>query len=123
MLHPARHARLPEVVTERVRKGGFMPLDADGAARLAVQAAMAANDPLRLRAASDERREDSTQSATASGPRLLLTVREAAHALGVGRSTAYELINAGELEVVHIGRACRVPVVVVEAYVERLRRS
>jgi len=52
---------------------------------------------------------------------VLLTVREAAHALGVGRSTAYELITAGELEVVHIGRACRIPVAVVEAYVERLR--
>ena len=58
---------------------------------------------------------DSTQL-----PRLL-TVFVAARLLGVGRSTAYELIAAGELEVVHIGRSARVPVAAVDAYVERLR--
>ena len=79
-------------------------------------------DQLGVGNAGDAPRDETAQTATASGPRLLLTVREAAHALGVGRSTAYELITAGELEVVHIGRLCRIPVAVVEAYVERLRR-
>jgi excisionase family DNA binding protein len=109
-------------VRERVLDEGFIAIDADRAARSAVRTAITATDQLGLGDAADARRDDVARSATASGPRLLLTVREAAHALGVGRSTVYELINAGELEVVHIGRACRVPVAVVEAYVERLRQ-
>jgi excisionase family DNA binding protein len=101
----------------------FMALDADGAAGRSVEAAMTVTDPLRIEDAADVRSDDATLSASASGPRWLLTVWETARALGVGRSTVYELINAGELEVVHIGRACRVPIVAVEAYVERLRRA
>jgi excisionase family DNA binding protein len=53
---------------------------------------------------------------------LLLSVEEVARALGIGRSKTYELIAAGELEAVHIGRAARVPVAAVEDFVERLRR-
>lgn len=55
--------------------------------------------------------------------RILLTVREAADRLGIGRSTAYELIARGRLETVHIGRACRVPVDAVDRFVEHLRTS
>lgn len=51
---------------------------------------------------------------------LLLTIVEAARLLAVGRTTVYELIERGELRAVHIGRACRVPVVAVTDYVERL---
>lgn len=51
---------------------------------------------------------------------LLLTVVEAAAMLGVGRTTAYELIGSGQLQVVHIGRSARVPVAAVHRYVERL---
>ena len=54
---------------------------------------------------------------------LLLSVGEVARALGLGRSKTYELIAAGELEVVHIGRCARVPLDSAEAYVERLRRG
>ncbi|MDQ3570032.1 MAG: helix-turn-helix domain-containing protein [Actinomycetota bacterium] len=54
---------------------------------------------------------------------LLLSVPEAARALRLGRSKTYQLIAAGELEVVHIGRCCRVPLDSVEAYVERIRRT
>ena len=53
---------------------------------------------------------------------LLVSVREAAAILGVGRTTAYELIASGELEVVHIGRAARVPVAALDEYVATLRR-
>jgi excisionase family DNA binding protein len=53
------------------------------------------------------------------GERLLLTVVEAA-ALGVGRTTAYELIAGGKLQVVHIGRSARVPLVAVRRYVDGL---
>ncbi|HET7487750.1 MAG TPA: helix-turn-helix domain-containing protein [Acidimicrobiales bacterium] len=54
------------------------------------------------------------------GERLLLTVVEAAAMLGVGRTKAYELIAGGHLQVVHIGRAARVPVAAVHRYVEAL---
>ena len=62
-------------------------------------------------------------SGTSSLGRLLVTVADAGRMLGVGRTTAYELVRAGELDVVHIGRAARVPVDSVHAYVERLRQS
>ena len=54
-------------------------------------------------------------------PALLLSTTEAAAALSIGRSKLYELIAAGEIEVVHIGRSSRVPVDAVHAFVERLR--
>lgn len=53
---------------------------------------------------------------------LLLSIEETARALGLGRSKTYELIAAGELETVHIGRAVRVPVDAVESFVQRLRQ-
>jgi excisionase family DNA binding protein len=53
--------------------------------------------------------------------RLLVTVPEAMQAIGVGRTTLYELIAAAELELVKIGSASRVPVASIEAYVDRLR--
>lgn len=52
---------------------------------------------------------------------LLLTIEGAGKALGVGRSTIYELVHSGELDVVHIGRAARIPVDSVHEYVRRLR--
>jgi excisionase family DNA binding protein len=54
------------------------------------------------------------------GEPLLLTVVEAAAMLGVGRTTAYELIAGGKLQVVHIGRSARVPLVAVHRYVDGL---
>ncbi len=54
---------------------------------------------------------------------LLLSIEEAARALGLGRSKTYELIAVGELEVVHIGRCARVPFDAVEAFVQRLRQA
>ena len=50
--------------------------------------------------------------------RLLLDVREAAQVLGIGLSTLYELIAAGQIEVVHIGRSARVPVAALHEFVE-----
>ena len=52
---------------------------------------------------------------------LLLSVEAAGRALGVSRSTVYELIAAGDLEVVHIRRSVRVPVDAVHDFVRRLR--
>lgn len=50
---------------------------------------------------------------------VLLTIPEAARKLGIGRTLTYELIAAGELEVVHIGRAARVPLDAVSDFVAR----
>jgi excisionase family DNA binding protein len=52
---------------------------------------------------------------------LLVRVPEAARLLGLGRSTVYELIAAGDIEVVHVGRACRVPRSALDEFVERRR--
>ena len=52
---------------------------------------------------------------------LLVTVSEAADILGLGRTTIYELVNRGELQPVHIGRALRFPVAELERFVAALR--
>jgi len=54
---------------------------------------------------------------------LLLTMVEAARELSVGRTTMYELVGSGEIDVVHIGRAVRVPVAELDAFVARQCRS
>ena len=54
---------------------------------------------------------------------LLLTVPEAAKALALGRTKVYELIGAGEIEVIHIGRAVRVPAEAVAGFVARKRSA
>jgi excisionase family DNA binding protein len=53
--------------------------------------------------------------------KLLLTVDEAAHRLGIGRSHAYIYVMKGELESVKVGRSRRVPVDAIPVFVERLR--
>jgi excisionase family DNA binding protein len=50
--------------------------------------------------------------------RLLLRVEEVAETLGIGRSKTYELIAAGELPVVRLGRCVRVPAAAVRHWVE-----
>lgn len=52
--------------------------------------------------------------------RRLYPVLEAAQQLGVGRSTVYELMAAGELAVVKIGRRSLIPAESLDQYVERL---
>ncbi len=51
---------------------------------------------------------------------LLLTAAEAARALAIGRSTLYELIGAGAIDVVHIGRSARIRHRDLERFVEQL---
>jgi excisionase family DNA binding protein len=53
--------------------------------------------------------------------KLLFTPDEAAHALGIGRSKLYQLLQAGELESVHIGSCRRVTAAALSGYVERLQ--
>ena len=49
--------------------------------------------------------------------KLLLTVPQAAEALGLGRSVIYELLLTGELAGVKIGRARRIPVCSLETFI------
>ena len=52
---------------------------------------------------------------------VLLTVEEAARRLGIGRTTCFRLVLAGEIESVTVGRLRRVPADAVTAYVAKLR--
>lgn len=54
-------------------------------------------------------------------PRIVLTVEEAAHRLGIGRTLMYSLVMSGEVESVSIGRLRRVPADALHRYLERLR--
>jgi excisionase family DNA binding protein len=58
------------------------------------------------------------EAVVTADPRLL-TVRQAAQVLRLGRSTVYELIAAGELETVSIGRSGRVPLDALRAALRR----
>ena len=51
---------------------------------------------------------------------LLVSAHEAAHLLGVGRTTLYELIRAGELTSIHVGRSVRFSMYEIETYVQSL---
>lgn len=53
--------------------------------------------------------------------RLLLTVKEAAQRLALGRSFVYQLLQRGTLRSVTIGRSRRVLVSDLEEFVRRLR--
>jgi excisionase family DNA binding protein len=57
---------------------------------------------------------------TGAGPRLLLTVPEAAAALAISRSKLYELLAAGIVRSVRIDGSRRVPAEALETYVARL---
>lgn len=52
---------------------------------------------------------------------LLLKPEEAAEALGIARTRVYQLLRAGELGSVKIGKVRRIPVAALQAYVERLQ--
>jgi excisionase family DNA binding protein len=53
--------------------------------------------------------------------RRLLTITEVAEALAIGRSSVYQLIATGQLEVVHVGRSARVPDTAIDDLVDGLR--
>lgn len=51
--------------------------------------------------------------------RLLLRPREAAEAIGVGRSKVYELLASGKLPCIRVGSSVRVPVDALRAWIDR----
>ncbi|GAB2937825.1 helix-turn-helix domain-containing protein [Micromonospora sp. NPDC003197] len=52
--------------------------------------------------------------------RVVLTIEEAALRLGIGRTTMYALIKAGQIRTVTIGRLRRVPTFCIDEYVRSL---
>jgi excisionase family DNA binding protein len=63
-----------------------------------------------------------TTQSTAPVPQLLLTVEEAAEVLRLGRTTVYNLIRAGDLDSVRIGRLRRVPLEELRRFTRERRR-
>ncbi|MBM7832070.1 excisionase family DNA binding protein [Agromyces cerinus] len=55
--------------------------------------------------------------------KLMLTPEEVADALGIGRSTVYDLMRLNAITSVKIGRSRRVPVSAVREYAERLTQA
>jgi excisionase family DNA binding protein len=55
--------------------------------------------------------------------KLLLTVEEAAHRLGIGRTVMYRLVSTGAVESVTLGRLRRVPSECLSEFVSALRRN
>jgi excisionase family DNA binding protein len=53
---------------------------------------------------------------------LLLTVKEAAALIGIGRTTLYRLMDNGEINSVHIHTSRRIPLESVYEYVDRLTK-
>jgi excisionase family DNA binding protein len=49
----------------------------------------------------------------------LLTPEQAAHRLGIGRTKVYELMDAGELPSLWIGRSRRIPTAAIPAFIAR----
>ncbi len=56
-------------------------------------------------------------------PRLLYTPKQAAGALGIGRSKLYELLRDGELESIHIGSSRRIPAGALDEFIDRRRAA
>lgn len=50
-----------------------------------------------------------------------VTIAEAARVLAIGRTTLYELIADGALEVVRIGGSARVPLTALQTFVDQRR--
>lgn len=55
--------------------------------------------------------------------RIFHSLDETAELLGIGRSGLYNIISAGELKTVHIGRRHLVPADELEAYAARVKDS
>jgi excisionase family DNA binding protein len=55
---------------------------------------------------------------TATDQELLLRIDAAADRLAISRATLYRLIQRGELPVIHIGSAVRVPVSALERWLD-----
>ena len=55
--------------------------------------------------------------------RLAITLEQAGEALAVSRSTIYRMVNRGDLVVIYIGTAPRIPVKSLRRFVDRQERE
>lgn len=55
--------------------------------------------------------------------KLMLTPEEVADALGIGRSTVYDLLRLNAIASVKIGRSRRIPVSSLREYADRVTES
>jgi len=53
-------------------------------------------------------------------PHVMLTVEQAAEAIGIGRTTMFALVKSGDIESVLIGRLRRIHPAAIDNYLERL---
>ena len=74
--------------------------------------------PLNRRSATRALHEPAQQTTRPSAVRLLLTPTEAAEQLAVSRTKVYELMAAGILRSIQIGRLRRVPVDALHEFIE-----
>jgi excisionase family DNA binding protein len=93
--------------------------DASSVKGCRVTARATSGQPLRKSAAGHER-ESRLAKPCEAVPKLLLTPEEAADALGVGRTTVYELLRTGAITSVRIGSSRRIPTSSVQEYVRGL---
>lgn len=68
-----------------------------------------------------DQEEPPTMTTPNSSPRLLLTVDEAAAALGMGRTAIFEQLRLGRLKSVKVGRARRIPLDYIEDFITLLK--
>lgn len=61
-----------------------------------------------------------SEEARTTGPKILLTVEEAAERLTIGRTSMFALIKSGAVASVRVGRLRRIPVAALDAYAARL---
>lgn len=54
---------------------------------------------------------------------ICVRVNDAAHMIGVGRTKLYELIAAGEIETIKLGKSTRVTTASLHALIMRLREA
>jgi len=69
----------------------------------------------------ESRRKDTSMKQEREKPVevLLLTVPQAARALGLGRTKVYELIATGGLPTVRFGRSVRIPVAKLQEWIDQ----
>jgi excisionase family DNA binding protein len=66
--------------------------------------------------------EDSNVLHPAGSPPIAVRIREACRLTGIGRSKLYELIAAGDIEVIKVGTITLVPVASLKGFLQRKTR-
>ena len=68
-------------------------------------------------------RHDIADESQARPRPLLVSALEASRALGIGRTTLYELVKSGDLTPIHVRRCVRFSMHEIEQYVQSLLRA